>query len=73
MVADANADNLVIRMRFRDIKDEDGTEETAVQFIKEIEDSILNDFTLKGIPEIAKVYAKKYAEHDYDMKTGEYK
>ena len=73
MVADTNAENLIIRMRFRDIKDEEGNDETAVQFIKEIEDSILNDFTLKGIPEICKVYAKKYPEHDYDLHTGEYK
>lgn len=33
----------------------------------------MNDVRLKGIPEICKVYAKKYTEHDYDSKNGEQK
>lgn len=38
--------------------------------MREIENNLLNDFTLKGIPEISKVYAKKYNETEYDPHTG---
>jgi len=71
MAADNNAENLVLRIRCRDLQDEE--DESAVQFMKEVEDSLLNDFTLKGIQEISKVYAKKYTEHEYDAVTGEFK
>jgi len=71
MHSDANAENLVMRIRFKDLNDED--EETAVELLKECEGDLLNDLMLKGIPEIEKVYAKKYTEHDYDPLTGEYK
>ena len=81
MHTDTNDEQLVIRLRFNELRDEpplgaDGkrTEEeefeSAVLFLKEIEDALLNDLTLKGIPEIAKVYAKKYNEHEYDQETG---
>lgn len=76
MSSDSNDENLVLRLRFKDLVDEyvspedrendmDATE-SAMNFLREIEDSLLNDLTLKGIPEITKVYAKKYTEHEYD-------
>jgi len=71
MHSDANDDKLVLRMRFKDLQDEE--DETAVELLKECEDDLLNDLLLKGIPEITKVYAKKYSEHEYDPGTGEYK
>ena len=80
MSSDSNDENLVLRLRFKDLVDEyvsledrendmDATE-SAMNFLREIEDSLLNDLTLKGIPEITKVYAKKYIEHEYDQETG---
>lgn len=39
-------------------------------FIKDIENSLLNELTLKGIQEISKVYAKKYNETEYNIETG---
>lgn len=69
--SDANDDKLVVRIRFKDLQDED--DETAVELLKECEGDLLNDLMLKGIPEIVKVYAKKYTEHDFDKTTGEYK
>ncbi|CDW74169.1 dna-directed rna polymerase ii subunit rpb1-like [Stylonychia lemnae] len=72
--SDTNDTVHVLRLRFKDVIDEDGTDmETAVQFLKELENSLMNDFTLKGIPEISKVYAKKYTEHEYDIHTGVHK
>ncbi len=41
-----------------------------MNFLREIEDSLLNDLTLKGIPEISKVYAKKYNENEFDQESG---
>ena len=70
MHSDANDDKLVMRMRFKDLLDEEG--ETAVDLLKELNSDLLNVLMLKGIPEIAKVYAKKYAEHDFDPASGEH-
>lgn len=58
MHSDTNDDKLVLRIRFKDLVDED--EEKAVDLIRELEDTLLNDVLLKGIPEVCKVYAKKY-------------
>jgi hypothetical protein len=75
MCSDINDENLVIRMRFHDVRDDQeiitaehlsNDYETAVMFLKEIEDNLIHDLTLKGIKEISKVYAKKYNEIVYD-------
>ena len=63
MHSDANTRNHVLRIRFRGLRDEEG--ESAVQMIKECEYSILNEILLKGIPEIQKVYMKKYTEIEF--------
>ena len=68
MHSDANDDKLVLRIRFKDLIDEQ--DETAVELLKECEDNLLNVLMLKGIPEITKVYAKKYSEHDFNPLTG---
>ena len=60
MHSDMNDDKQIIRIRFKDINDatinEDQEDEkdgdTAVQFIKSVEESLCNDLTLKGYPEI---------------------
>lgn len=78
MQSDINDENLVLRLRFKDILDEPITNqsgevvdyESAVFVLKEIEDALLNDLTLKGINEVTKVYAKKYNEVEYDENTG---
>lgn len=69
MHSDANDDKLVLRIRFRDLQDEE--DDKAIDLIRELEDTLLNDVRLKGIPEICRVYAKKYTEHTYDSRTGE--
>lgn len=65
--SDMNDENLILRLRFKDVRDELYQEsnsmtedESAVSFLKEIEDHVINELTLKGIREINKVYAKKY-------------
>ena len=82
MHSDSNDENLIFRLRFKDVREEplppggrrhreEGfEEESAVLFLKEIEDGILNELTLKGLQEISKVYAKKYNETEYDPETG---
>lgn len=71
MNSDVNAEKLVLRLRFRDITQDEG-DDTVVSFLKEVEDSLLNDLTIKGFPEISKVYAKKYKEKEYNT-TKEFK
>ena len=81
MHSDINDATLVFRLRFRDLRDEPDDksedqcentkdEDSAVMFLKEVEDNILNELTLKGIKEISNVYAKKYNENEYDPETG---
>jgi DNA-directed RNA polymerase II subunit RPB1 len=72
MHSDVNADKLVMRIRFKDLK-QDEDNESVVGFLKEIEDTLLNELSLKGFPEIAKVYAKKYQEPEYDHMSKGYK
>ena len=72
MNSDSNDEILILRMRFKDLNESPDEDETAVNFIKEVEASLVNDFTLKGYPEITKVYAKKYAEQEYDPETETY-
>lgn len=78
MHSDINDRNLIFRLRFRDLRDDiledddnpNPEQDTAVMFLKQLEDGIVGDLTLKGIREISKVYAKKYTESDYDQETG---
>ena len=70
MHTDENDQKKVIRLKFRDLCDEE--EESAVDLLKEIEDTLLNDLLLKGIPEISKVYAKKYTTNEFDPETRAY-
>lgn len=62
MHSDANAETQVLRLRFKDLRDE--TEESVVDVIRECEADILHEIPLKGLPEISKVYAKKYVERE---------
>jgi hypothetical protein len=50
MHSDTNADQQVVRIRLRNLRDEE--DESAVSLLKECEDSILNEILLKGIPDI---------------------
>lgn len=70
MHSDENSEKLVIRMRINGIEDDD--EETAPQYLKQFEQSLLNDMAIKGLLEIAKVTFTKHIESDYDQKTGKY-
>ena len=72
MNTDINADKLIMRIRFKDLNEDEG-DESIVEFLKEVEDSMMNEIPLKGFPEITKVYAKKYQEREYDDKTQGYK
>ena len=45
-------------------------EETICMYLKELQDKLLNDMILKGIPEITKVTFSKYNETEFDEKTG---
>lgn len=64
MHSDTNAQKQVLRIRIRGLRDED--EESAVMLLKELGED-LGEIMLKGIPEITKVYAKKYTEVDYSQ------
>lgn len=59
----------MVRIRLRNLRDEE--DESAVSLLKECEDSILNEILLKGIPDIYKVYAKKYTEVEFCRQSGE--
>ena len=50
MHSDINADIQVIRIRFKNLRDE--CEDSAVHIIQECENDIINEIMLKGIPEI---------------------
>lgn len=60
MHSDINDRNLIFRLRFRDLRDDMVEEEetlgpehdTAVMFLKQLEDGIVGELTLKGIREI---------------------
>lgn len=71
MHSDTNAESQIIRIRCKNLRDEE--DESAVALIKECEYDILNEIILKGIPEIKKVYAKKYTETEFCPESGEMK
>ena len=72
MHSDDNDDKLIMRIRVKDIQDEENNdEESTVMYLKEIMDKILNELSLSGIPEISKVTISNYNETEYSLLTGE--
>jgi len=57
MHSDPNSDSQVIRIRFKNLRDE--IDESSVQVISDCENDIMNEIVVKGIPEVQKVYYKK--------------
>lgn len=71
MHSDDNRDKLVLRLRVKDIEDDENNEEdTACMYLKDFMDKIMNELTLSGIPEISKVTFTKYNELTFDTETG---
>jgi DNA-directed RNA polymerase II subunit RPB1 len=71
MHSDDNAEKLVMRLRIKDIYDNEEDEESSNDmYLKEMLDNILNNLTISGIPEISKVTFMKYNETEYDPITG---
>jgi len=71
MHSDDNRDKLVLRLRVKDIDDdENNEEESACMYLKDFMDKIMNELTLSGIPEISKVTFTKYNELTFDPDTG---
>ena len=70
MHSDENSEKQVIRLRLLGIEDDD--EETAAQYLKSFESSLLNDMAIKGLFEISKVTFTKNIESEYDKKTGKF-
>jgi DNA-directed RNA polymerase II subunit RPB1 len=68
MHSDENSEKLVLRLRLIGIEDEE--EETAAQYLKQFEQSLLNDMAIKGLFEISKVTFTKHIDSKYDKKTG---
>lgn len=66
--SDENADKLVIRIRFIGIEDDD--EDSASIILKQVQDKLFNDLSLKGFFEITKVTFSKYNETVLNSKTG---
>ena len=71
MYSDDNADKLILRIRVNDIEDDD--EETVCMYLKEFEEKLLHDLSLKGIFEISKVTFSKYNDFEFNAETGECK
>ena len=72
MHSDDNSDKLIMRLRIKDIhEDEDNDEENTAMYLKEIMEKILNEVTICGIPEISKVTFMNYDETEYNPSTGE--
>ena len=71
MHSDDNAEKLVLRLRVNDIDDDE--EETVCMFLKEFQERLFNELTLKGIHEISKVTFSKYDDKEYDDNGAEIK
>ena len=71
MYSNDNADKLILRIRVNDIEDDE--EETVCMYLKEFEEKLLHDLTLKGIQEISKVTFSKYMDNEYNPVTGAHK
>lgn len=69
MATDDNAPNLVLRIR---TLNKDGHEESkrdnysALNNLKTLQSSLMNDLLIKGIPEIKKVYMRRLKKFSYD-------
>mmetsp|Transcript_19469 Transcript_19469/g.18585 ORF Transcript_19469/g.18585 Transcript_19469/m.18585 type:complete len:356 (-) Transcript_19469:541-1608(-) len=70
MHSDDNAQHLVLRIRIKDIEDDE--EETVCMYMKEFETKLLHELTLKGIPEIDKVTFSKFMDNEFDPVTGKH-
>jgi hypothetical protein len=70
MHSDDNSEKLVMKLRIKDIYENEDDEESDIIYLKEVIDQILNDLTLSGIPEISKVTLANYNEIEYDSVTG---
>jgi hypothetical protein len=70
MHSDDNSQKLVMKLRIKDIYENEDDEESDIIYLKEVIDQILNDLTLSGIPEISKVTLANYNEIEYDSVTG---
>lgn len=67
MHSDDNAEKLVVRLRMND-RIEDDDEDTVCMFLKDFQEKLLSELSLKGIHEISKVTFTKYDENEYDDK-----
>jgi DNA-directed RNA polymerase II subunit RPB1 len=70
IASDDNAGKLVIRLRIKNEEENKSGEDTHI-FLKEIESILLNQLSLKGIPEIKKVYMRKQKRKNYNSQNGE--
>jgi hypothetical protein len=70
MHSDDNSDKLVMKLRIKDIYENEDDEESDIFYLKEVIYQILNDLTVSGIPEISKVTFANYNEIEYDSVTG---
>jgi DNA-directed RNA polymerase II subunit RPB1 len=66
--SDNNADKLILRIRVNDIEDEE--EDTVCMYLKDLENELLHNLTLKGIHEIHKVTFSKYDLNEFNPVTG---
>lgn len=67
MHSDENSESLVMRIRVKDIQDDD--EESAAQLMHQFQQALLNDMAIKGLAEITKVTFSKYLEQNFDVGT----
>jgi len=70
-------EKFVLRLRIPDVQADEEDLETVPMLLKDVEDKLLNDLTLKGFPEITKVAYSQESAHSkekwYDKETGEFK
>lgn len=67
MHTDVNSQDVIMRVRMKKF---DRDAEDELQTLKNLEGELLKSMSLKGYPEIAKVYAKKVDYAYYDKETG---
>jgi hypothetical protein len=59
-----------MKLRIKDIYENEDDEESDIIYLKEVIDQILNDLIVSGIPEISKVTLANYNVIEYDSVTG---
>ena len=71
--ADDNADQLVLRVRIRTGGDQpqDEDDDDEWQLLRRVEQSMLADLRLRGIPRVTKVYIKKQKTNVWVAQSGE--